>query len=119
MAYQQTYNFPAAVKGDTYNEVQFIANTKSGVTVTPIDLTGCSIRMWIVTKDTKSTVLDANTSNSKIIINDAAAGKFKVVLGIVSIPVANYLYDIEIKFPSGVIKTWIKGAFFVISDITK
>lgn len=111
MAYQQTYNFPAAIKGDTYNDVEFTVNSKINNVITPKDLTGCSIRMWIVNKTTKATTLNLSTSNGKIVITDAVAGKFKVVCGIVDIPVDSYIYDIEIKFTTGVVKTWIKGAF--------
>lgn len=119
MAYQQTYNFPAAIRGDTYNDVEFIVNTKVGLVITPKDLTGCKIRMWIVNKTTKATAMDLTTLNGKIVITDAVAGKFKVVFGVVNIPIETYNYDIEITFTSGVIKTWIKGAFFVTNDITK
>jgi hypothetical protein len=30
-----------------------------------------------------------------------------------------YLYDIEITFPSGEVRTWISGQFTVVNDITR
>ena len=38
---------------------------------------------------------------------------------IINIPEFNYLYDIEITFADGTVKTWVEGNFVIKCDITR
>ena len=109
------YNFPDAKRGDTYNDVSFTINV-NGIAQ---DLTGASIKMWLVNANQQAPAADYNTINGRLIITNATAGVFKTSIGIVLLTVAQYYYDIQITFANGVVKTWIEGTFTVINDLTK
>ena len=54
-----------------------------------------------------------------ITITDAENGKFQIDEQIINIAAGNYKYDIRITFSDGNVKTWIKGDFLVICNITQ
>ena len=103
-------------RGDTFAEVPFQIN-KDGI---PLDLTGAIIHMQL-RKSPGSTVYLNLTSvaNAGITIISALNGSFKINEMILNLEANVYLYDIEITFPSGEVKTWISGQFTVINDITR
>jgi len=115
MANWQTYNFPDAVLGDSYGDVQFeiLLNTVAA------NLTGSEIRMWLVDSKGLVATTEYSTDNDKIVITDAVAGKFKIVFGILTLAPGVYNHDIEITFADGTIKTWVKGSLTVLNDKTK
>jgi len=115
MANWQTYNFPDAVRGDSYGDVAFeiLLNEE------PANLTDAVIRMWLVDKQNIVATSIYSTANDKIVITDAAAGKFKIVFGILTLAPGVYNHDIEIEFTDGTVKTWIKGTLTVLNDKTK
>ena len=103
-------------RGDTFAEVPFQIN-KDGI---PLDLTGAIIHMQL-RKSPGSTVYLNLTSvaSAGITIISAVNGSFKINEMILNLEANVYLYDIEITFPSGEVKTWISGQFTVINDITR
>lgn len=110
-----TLNFTAK-KGDTFNEVPFQIN-KDGV---PIDLTGAVIHMQLRKSPSTQVYLDLiSTANAGITITNAVNGEFKINQMIMTLEANVYLYDIEITFASGEIRTWISGQFTVVNDITR
>ncbi len=113
MANWQTYNFPDAVAGDNYSDKLFEIKLNN----VAADLTGAAIKMRLF--NGYYDPVELTTVNSKIVITDAVAGKFKVVFGKISMQPAIYKYDIEITFADGTVKTWIKGNLKILADITK
>jgi len=103
-------------RGDTFAEVPFQIN-KDGI---PLDLTGAIIHMQL-RKSPGSTVYLNLTSvaNAGITMTSEPDGAFKINEMILNLEANVYLYDIEITFPSGEIKTWISGQFTVTNDITR
>lgn len=104
------------IKGDTFDKVDFalIRNTL------PLDLTNCTVRMQIKKECNGISILSFTTVESAgLTIIDAVGGLFKINKQIINIPEFNYIYDIEITFSNGDVKTWISGDFFVTCDVTR
>jgi hypothetical protein len=105
-----------AKRNDTFNEVPFQINFNSA----PLDLTDAEICMQLrKVYDgevflTLSSVMDAG-----ITITDALAGEFKINEQIISVKAGNYLYDIQITFADGTVKTWIEGVFTILNDVSR
>jgi hypothetical protein len=117
MASQQIYNFKPGIHGDTYPEISF--NIKvNGINQ---DLSGCVIRMWLkpADKDNLQEIIKYETTNGKVVITNPTGGNFKIVFGMLTMTPRLYNHDIEIGFPTGLTKTWIKGNFKILNDTTQ
>jgi hypothetical protein len=114
-----------------YNITVFNGNTHNGTSFTllrnsiPIDISDCIITMQVRKTRDDIPVISLTTdivspATGGITITDGINGKFKIDQQIfnVSVPLI-YLYDIKIKFPNEVIKTYISGTFEIIGDITR
>jgi hypothetical protein len=103
-------------RGDTFAEVPFQIN-KDGI---PLNLTGAIIHMQLRKSPGSTVYLNlTSVSNLGITMTSALDGAFKINEMILNLEANVYLYDIEITFPSGEVKTWISGQFTVINDITR
>ena len=105
-----------AIRNDTFEAVPF-AVLKNNVAV---DLTGATIKMQL-RKEAGGVIALSLTSVSSagITITNTSGGLFKINKQIISIDAFNYLYDIQIAFSDGTVKTWISGEFLIINDITR
>ena len=104
------------IKGDTFEEVSFqlLINTE------PYDLTGSIIRMQLRKEYGGIPFLSlTSVEDTGITITDAENGNFKINKQIINIEPFNYLYDIEIQFGDGDVKTYISGNFLIKSDVTR
>jgi hypothetical protein len=103
-------------RGDTFDEVLFELK-KDG---TAIDLTGAIIKMQLRKAAGGPIFLEfTSVSSAGITITDASAGKFKINSVIINLEANVYLYDIEITFASGEVRTWVSGQFTILNDITR
>ena len=104
------------IKGDTFNEVNFEVKIND----VAVDLTDAIIRMQL-RKEYGGVVALSLTSvaNAGITITNAASGLFKINKQVIDIAPYNYLYDIEIHFDNGDIKTWVSGNFLILADVTR
>jgi len=104
------------IKGDTFEAVNF-AVVKNAVA---LSLTGAVIKMQLK-KECNGVAILAFTSvaSAGITITNAAGGLFKINQQIINIPEFNYIYDIQITFADGTVKTWVEGNFVVKCDITR
>ncbi len=103
-------------KGDTFEEVlfQIVVNDVNA------DLTDAIIRMQLRLEYGGVVYLNITSVNSEgITITDAVNGSFKINEQIINIKAGNYLYDIEIQFGNGDIKTWVSGNFNIANDVTR
>jgi hypothetical protein len=112
---QQTYDFSPAIYGDTWDGVimQLLVND------VPKDITGASIRMSLVKSPDTAAVATWSTANGRISISDAANGEITFIPFTMNIAVGTYYYDIEYTFADNSIKSYVKGKFTVVNDITK
>ena len=104
-------------KGDTFNEVAFEVK-KNG---TAINLTGATIKMQLrkCYSDVTSALALTSVSSAGITITGASAGQFKINAQIIDIEVFNYVYDIQFTLSSGEVKTYVKGGFNIIPEVTR
>lgn len=103
-------------KGDTFDAVAFQLRI-NGVNV---NLTGATIKMQLKQRYCNSTAVLSLTSvgSAGITITNAAAGQFRINEQIINIPVWNYVYDIQIQFADGSVKTYVKGNFNILEEVT-
>ena len=103
-------------RGDTFDEVLFELK-KDNVA---INLTGATIRMQLRKAPGGPVFLNlTSVSSAGLTITDATAGKFKINTTIINLEANVYLYDIEITFSSGEVRTWVSGQFTILNDITR
>jgi hypothetical protein len=111
----QTYNFPNHIKGDTFNGVEFTLEVNS----VAVDLTNASILMYLKKQKAPCDVVASfSTDTTKITITDAVNGVFQFNNQIIDVPAATYDYDIQITLNNGNVKTYIKGTWTILQDIT-
>lgn len=110
------FDWPAQYAGDTA-ELQEIQIVEDGF---PVDLTGATVRMQ-VRQGPGQPILISNTSvaSSGIVISDATEGTFKV--GGYENPdiEAALIYDIEVEFSNGDIRTYLTGSYLIYAQVTK
>ena len=111
-----TLNF-SHVNGDTFDEVAFVV-TINGVKA---DFTDAIIRMQLRKKacDLKAALSLTSVANAGLTIVDAINGLFKINKQVINVDVYNYVYDIEIEFADGTIKTYIRGNFNILEEVTR
>lgn len=104
------------IKGDTFNEVAFELLINNN----PYSLEDAIIRMQLRKEYGGIPFLSlTSVSNAGITITDDINGLFKINEQIINIEPHNYLYDIEIEFGDGTVKTYISGNFLIKSDVTR
>lgn len=109
------YKIPDHLRGDTFDGTVFTV-TVNGI---PLDLTGASIKMSLVTDlKTFEPVLTLSTPSSGMSIVSATAGKFQINKQVISLAPNNYYFDIQITLADGTVKTYIKGTWKILQDIT-
>jgi hypothetical protein len=87
--------------------------------VTPVDLSGSTILIQVRPTPTSASVeLTLSTANSSISIGGADTNQI-TLNKIVDVAAGSYVYDMNVTFPSGEVKTYIWGNFIVQEDITK
>ena len=101
-------------RNDTWAQVFTI--TANNVAV---NLTGSTITIQVRKTASASTVdLTLSTADSSITIGGASSNQITLNKQ-VTIAAGSYLYDMNVAFPSGEVKTYVWGTFFVQEDITK
>lgn len=104
------------IKGDTFEAVNF----EMLLNAVPIDLTGCILRMQL-RKEYGGVIIKSFTTvaSAGLTIVNPTLGLFKINKQIIDIPAFVYIYDIELDYQNGDIKTYIKGNFSVVNDVTR
>jgi hypothetical protein len=86
---------------------------------TPIDLSGCTILIQVrPTPSSASVVLELTTDDSSIGIGGVDNNQI-TLNKIVDVAAGTYVYDMNVTFPSGEVKTYLWGNFIVTEDISK
>jgi hypothetical protein len=104
-------------KGDTFDQVNFELKVNNVAK----NLTGATIRMQLRKTADDATIVLSLTSvgNAGITITSPTTGLFKINSQVINIPVSDYVYDIEITFSDGTVKTYISGYFTITQEITR
>ncbi len=86
---------------------------------TPIDLSGSTILIQVRPTPSSSVVaLELTTDDSSIGIGGVDSNQI-TLNKIVDIAAGTYVYDMNVTFPSGEVKTYLWGNFIVSEDISK
>ena len=86
---------------------------------TPIDLSGSTILVQVRPTPSSSVVaLELSTDDSSIGIGGVDSNQI-TLNKIVDIAAGTYVYDMNVTFPSGEVKTYLWGNFIVTEDISK
>lgn len=86
---------------------------------TPIDLSGCTILIQVrPTPSSASVVLELTTDDSSIGIGGVDSNQI-TLNKIVGVAAGTYVYDMNVTFSSGEVKTYLWGNFIVTEDISK
>ena len=107
------YNIPEHRRGDTWDGINKIGITQNGV---PVNLTNSSIKMEFRQDVDAPVALTLSTENSGILITSISS--IRIPSRIVEMPHSKYYYDLQVTFPTGIIKTYITGTWVIIPDIT-
>jgi hypothetical protein len=111
-----TYDIPSHRRGDTWDGINSVAINSNDQ---PINLTGAAIKMELREDIDAPATFTLSTTDNTIVITNAAQGTFTIPPILVDIPFGKYLYDIQITFANGVVKTYVEGTWEIVADITE
>lgn len=111
----QIHNFSDILRGDTFNGALFVIDINDS----PADLTGSRVDCWLREGSNVGAVRKKiSTTTGGIVLTGPTNGEVTIKPFIANLPVGTYYYDLQIKFSSGKIKTYIGGSIAIIQDIT-
>jgi len=111
-------------RGDTYNGLQLIFEYEQvdGVVQdppVPIDLTDCTIKSKFRYGSSCGGTFKEFTNGSGIEITDAVNGIVTILENtVINWNTGEWHFDVEITFPTGVVKTYLTGVLEICNDIT-
>ena len=112
------YNFPDHRTGDTWKGVNTITLLNNG---SGINLTDCDV--YIQFRGTKNkanpVVHELSTDNKSIVVLEYVLGLITIPEQLIDIPPEKYEYELQINFPDGSSKTYLKGIFNVLPQTTR
>jgi hypothetical protein len=110
------FDWPAQYAGDTSDFEQISLTRSSG----PISLVGATIQMQVRKRRGQTPLLDlTSVASAGIEITDAANGVFRVG-GYANPDIeALLIYDLQVTFSDGTIKTYLEGAYPIYGQVTK
>lgn len=111
-----TYTIPAAKRGDTWDGINSIAIAVNGA---PINLTNAIVKMEFRQSIDSPVTLTLSTSTSSILITNALSGVIQIPPKKVEMPFGDYMYDLQVTYPTGVVKTYMSGTWEITPDITE
>ena len=83
-----------------------------------IDLTGAHLLCMFKTAVTAPAILTWTDGDGMTIV-DGATGKFQFDEQKIDVKGAPYLYDVQITFSNGVVKTYVSGTMTVVEDVSR
>lgn len=112
------YNFPEHRCGDTWKGIYSITISECN---SAVNLTDCDIYIHFRSKlDIASPVfLELSTENKSIEIISKEDGTIRLPSKIISIPVGDYSYDLQVNFPTGRSKSYLTGSFKILPQTTR
>lgn len=111
-----TYNIPPHRRGDTWDGINSITINVNGV---PINLTDAIVKMEFRQGLDAPVALTLSTTDESIIVTNAAQGIISIPPKKIEIPFKKYLYDLQVTYSTGVVKTYMSGTWEIIADITE
>lgn len=108
----------AAIKiyrGDTWQRAWVIKDSSGN----PIDLTGAVVRLHVRDADGVK-VMEASTADGRLTLHPSV-GRIDLVMpsSATEVAPANYRFDIEVTYPSGVRTTYEQATLVVLEDMSR
>jgi hypothetical protein len=113
-----TYNFPDQISGDTWDGISSITILENG---SAVDLTDCDVFLQFRTsKNLASPVfLEMSNYNNKVGVVSPLLGLISISEQELNIPEGEYVYDLQINFPNGDVKTYLTGSIKILPQIKR
>lgn len=100
-----------AYKGDTLRKTIELKDAQDN----PVSIAGCSVKMQVRKKSGDPVLFEMSTVPGQGI---TVSGNLISISKNVALAKGNYKFDMEIQFPSGVVRTYLSGPFIVVDEIT-
>ena len=110
-----TFDWPAQYAGDTADTIGFTVVQDD----IPVVLTGAQIRMQVRASVGSAPILDLSIAGGQIAIVDGGNGIFRVGNYLNPATPGSYIYDLEVSFPDGRVKTYFRGSYVIESEVTR
>ena len=110
------YNFPDHVKNDTYSGNIF--TLKNQLSNEPLDLTGVVIKFQFKLTYDGAVAIEFSTTNGLIIVSTPLSGEFIIDASVITADAARYIYDAQFTYLDGTVKTYFKGTWNILQDVT-
>ena len=111
-----TYDIPSHRRGDTWDGINSITINVNGV---PINLTNATVKMEFRQNLDTPVALTLSTTDGSLIVTNAVGGVISIPPKKIEIPFKKYLYDLQVTYSTGVVKTYMSGTWEIIADITE
>jgi hypothetical protein len=113
-----TYDFPAHISGDTWSGINSITIASNGI---PVNLENSEVIIQVRSSKNPSSplVYEFSTLTSTILIVSESYGIINIPQQIIDIPVGMYQYDLKIISQNGTIKTYLKGEWEILPNISR
>lgn len=102
-------------RGDTWQRAWIISQADGS----PVDLTGCAARLHV--RDAAGALAAAaSTSDGRLGITPTA-GRLDLLMPAAAMALApgSYRFDLEVTFPSGVVRTYEQATLVVLEDMSR
>lgn len=109
--------FPDIIKGDTFTGLKMTFYDGTGTAKTPMNLTGASVVIAFKKGAGQNAVFSFNTADVTITIPTPANGEIILQPRAMNYPAMSYLFDVQVTFLSGTIKTMFTGYWRVCQDV--
>jgi len=109
-----TYDIPPHRRGDTWDGINSISININGV---PIVLSGAEVKMeFRQSLDSPVAITFSSTDGTIEILN---ANTVRIPPRKIEVPFSTYYYDLQVTYPTGVVKTYMAGSWKIGPDITE
>jgi hypothetical protein len=109
--------FKDIVKGTTFKGRKLTFYDGKDDTKTPKDLTGYSIVIAFKKAAGQNAVFTFKTADTTLTIPTPTNGEVFMSSRIMNYPPYNYVFDIELTSPSGVVEQWAKNYWRILSNV--
>ena len=106
------------ISGDTWKGINSITILSLGI---PLNLTDCTVRMQLrpAANLASPIYLEFSTDDETILIVSEQNGIINIPSRIIDIPVGKYNFDLQIEFPTGIVRTYLTGIWEITNNITR
>jgi hypothetical protein len=110
------YTIAPHVSGDSWNGIDLITIS---INSAPPDEELVSAKIQFRKSSMGSVFLTLDSADGSVVIEDAALWQMSVPSQIVSLSPDDYYWDLQTTDASGSIKTYVKGTWTILGDITR